>query len=908
MIRGSFQSFILSLTLMITISSVMQAATQKLSVYGLTCEYKTNPLGMDAPQPRLSWKIRSTQDDVLQTAYEVRVSTQPGRWTNAASVWQSGKVPGSQSILVPYAGDALQSSKRYYWQVRVWDNHGNVSAWSEANWWEMGLLDVGDWKAQWIHHPGDTLYDSGPSPMFRKTFASSGSIKQARLYITSHGVYEAQLNGQRIGEAYFTPGWTSYDNQLQYQVYDVTDLIGRRDNALAVTLGDGWFRGNLMVAGRNLYGKTLALLAQLEITYSNGQVERVVTDGSWKTSLDGPIRLSDIYNGEWYDARKAARDWTMPSFDDSHWTAAAISPSPRYDHLVTSAGPPVAIHERVKPVAIITTPKGEKVIDFGQNLVGRVAFTAAGRAGDSLIIHHAEVLDKDGNFYTENLRAAKQQLTYVFSGEGEEAYAPHFTFQGFRYIRLGGNVDLIDTSNIVAEVLHSATPPTGTFETSNPLINQLQRNIVWGQKGNFLDVPTDCPQRDERLGWTGDAQAFFSTAAFNMDVSGFFIKWLKDLAADQYDNGAVPHVIPDVWTSEAGGSAGWSDVATIIPWEFYVAYGDTAILADQYPSMVKWVGFMEAKSTDDLWNTGFHFGDWLFYRPNDDTDGRSAITDKYLIAQAFFAHSTQLLINAATVLGKTGDVAKYESLLKRIKAAFLREYVTPSGRLVSGTQTAYVLALHFDMLPEDLREQAARRLVENIDSYGNHLTTGFLGTPYLCHVLSRFGYDDVAFTLLMQERYPSWLYPVTQGATTIWERWDGQKPDGTFQNAGMNSFNHYAYGAIGDWMYKHIGGIQPVADQPGYKEFVVSPKAGGGLTSAKTSFESPYGTIRSDWVLDGDRMKLTVEVPVNTQAKVVFNGAQDGSVTDARGELVPSSGLQLGSGTYQFEYRVDMLK
>ncbi|MFC3198854.1 glycoside hydrolase family 78 protein [Parapedobacter deserti] len=885
----------------------MQATAQNLAVYDLTCEYKTNPLGMDKVQPRLSWKIRSTQNDVVQTAYEIRVGTQSNRWTASAAVWQSGKVAGDRSILVPYAGDALQSAKRYYWQVRVWDNHGNVSPWSEVNWWEMGLLNTGDWKAQWISHPADTLPVSGPAPMFRKTFSAPGPVKQARLYITSQGLYEAQLNGQQIGEAYFTPGWTSYHSQLQYQVYDVTNLIKRGDNALGVTLGDGWFRGNLMVAGRNLYGKTLALLAQLEVTYSDGRVERVVTDGSWKASLDGPIRVSDIYNGETYDARKVLHDWVSPSFDDRIWDAVSVSPSPRYDHLVISAAPPVTIHERIKPIALITTPKGEKVLDFGQNLVGRVSFSATGAPGDSLVIHHAEVLDKDGNFYTENLRAAKQQITYIFNGAGEEAYAPHFTFQGFRYIKLGGNADLIDTTNIVAEVLHSATKPTGTFETSNPLLNQLQHNIVWGQKGNFLDVPTDCPQRDERLGWTGDAQAFFSTAAFNMDVSGFFVKWLKDLKAEQYNSGAVPHVIPNVWKSEDGGSAGWSDVATIIPWEFYVVYGDTTILADQYESMVRWVGFMEAKSTDDLWNTGFHFGDWLFFRPDDDTDGRSAITDKYLIAQAFFAHSTQLLINAASVLGRTDDVAKYESLLKRIKAAFLREYVTPSGRLVSGTQTAYVLALHFDMLPEDLREQAARRLADNIASYGNHLTTGFLGTPYLCHVLSRFGYDDIAFTLLMRERYPSWLYPVTQGATTIWERWDGQKPNGTFQNAGMNSFNHYAYGAIGDWMYKHIGGIQPIADKPGYREFVLSPKIGGGLTSAKTSLESPYGAIRSEWMLEGDRVKLAVEVPVNTKATIVFNAARGGSIRDARGETV-ASGLQIGSGRYEFEYLVDSTK
>lgn len=901
-IRAALRKFSL-LVIGLAVAAVPVLA-QQLAVYGLSCEHQQNPLGIDNTQPRLSWKLRSAQTDVVQTAYEIRVSTEPNRWSSRVAVWQSGKVGTARSVLIPYAGDALQPGKRYYWQVRVWDNRGNASGWSEPQWWETGLLDAEDWKAQWIYHPGDTSAVSGPSPMFRKAFNASHTVKQARLYITSHGLYEALINGQRVGEAYFTPGWTSYRKQLQYQVYDVTDLIQRGGNAIGITLGDGWFRGNLMVAGRNLYGKTLALLAQLEITYGNGQVERVVTDGSWTTAQDGPIRMADHYNGETYDARKELDGWATAAFTANGWPSAAVDPTLGYGHLVTSPAPPVTAHERIQPVTIITTPKGEKVIDFGQNLVGWVTFTADAQAGDSLMIEHAEVLDKAGNFYTENLRAAKQQLTYVFKGGREETYQPHFTFQGFRYIKLTGKRDLINENNITAVVLHSAMTPTGTLETSNPLINQLQHNIQWGQKGNFLDVPTDCPQRDERLGWTGDAQAFFTTAAFNMDVAGFFTKWLKDVRADQYNSGAVPHVIPDVWTSEAGGSAGWSDVATIIPWEFYVAYGDTAILENQYASMKKWVGFMEAKSTGDLWNTGFHFGDWLFYIPNDDRDGRAAITDKYLIAQAFFAHSTQLMIHAAKVLGKQEDVAKYEALLERIKAAFMREYVTPSGRLVSSSQTAYVLALHFDLLPEALRAQAAKRLVDNIASYGNHLTTGFLGTPYLCHVLSRFGYDDVAFTLLMQETYPSWLYPVKQGATTIWERWDGLKPDGTFQNKEMNSFNHYAYGAIGDWMYKHIAGIQPLAEAPGYKEFVVSPKVGGGLTSAKASLESPYGHIRSAWTLDGDVLSLDVEVPVNTRAQLVFNNAVEGTVQDGQGAAVSAKGLTVGSGTHHFRYTI----
>ena len=471
---------------------------------------------------------------------------------------------------------------------------------------------------------------------------------------------------------------------------------------------------------------------------------------------------------------------------------------------------------------------------------------------------------KPAIFIRRNLRAAKEENTYILKGGSEESFEPHFTFQGFRYIKITGFPGEIKPGNFTAVALYSDMQPTGSFSCSNALLNQLQHNIQWGQKGNFLDVPTDCPQRDERLGWTGDAQVFSRTASYNMHVNNFFAKWLKDVAADQLPNGSVPYVIPNVLGSGAAGSAGWADVATIIPWNMYLAYGDKRIIEQQYASMKAWVGFMEQKSKQDLWNTGFHFGDWLFYRPDDDNDGRSAITDKYLIAQCFFAHSTQLVINAARVLGNTGDEAKYTTLLDKIKAAFLKEYVTPNGRLVSGSQTAYVLALHFDMLPEALRAQAAERLVANVKDYNNHLTTGFLGTPYLCHVLTRFGYDSIAYKLLLQETYPSWLYPVKMGATTIWERWDGQKPDSSFQTPGMNSFNHYAYGAIGDWMYRVIAGIDTYEDAPGYKHIRIMPHIGGNLSFANADLQTGYGLVSAHWKIENGQIFQWMEIPPNT--------------------------------------------
>jgi alpha-L-rhamnosidase len=550
----------------------------------------------------------------------------------------------------------------------------------------------------------------------------------------------------------------------------------------------------------------------------------------------------------------------------TNWPGVRVQNYPN-DNLLATYNEPVRKHETFKPLKIFTTPKGEKVIDFGQNLVGWVIVNANGKTGDKITIRHAEVLDKNGNFYVDNLRAAHATANYILSGRGEETFEPHFTFYGFRYIKIEG-VNEIKQEDFTAVALYSDMKPTGTFTSSNALINQLQHNIQWGQRGNFLDVPTDCPQRDERLGWTGDAQAFSRTAAFNFGVNNFFAKWLRDVEADQRPSGKVPFVIPNVLQPEAGASTGWADAATIIPWNMYLAYGDKKILENQYHSMKAWVGYMEDSSKNYLWNKGFHFGDWLFYRPFDDNDGRSAVTDKYMIAQCFFTNSVQIMINTAKVLGKNDDVAKYTELLKNLKAAFVKEYLTPNGRLVSSTQTAYVLALNFDMLPEDQREQTAQKLVDNIKSYNNHLTTGFLGTPYLCHVLSRFGKTDVAFTLLMQESYPSWLYPVKMGATTIWERWNGIRPDSTFEPASMNSFNHYAYGAIGDWMYRVVAGLDTYDDAPGYKHIKIKPHVGGGLTNASVILETYYGRVISGWKIEGDKFVSVIEVPANTTATV----------------------------------------
>lgn len=897
------------LLLFAVFSTCISFAVAQVQVQNLVTENLNNPVGLDILQPRFSWQLVSPRRNVLQTAYEVRVGNDPKELARGKNTWSTGKVVSGQSILVPYNGEALSSGKRYYWQVRVWDNAGQTSGWSAPAFWQMALLKPSDWKASWIT-PGFEEDSLRASPIFRKEFNGKKKIRSATAYITAHGLYEARINGKKVGDAFLTPGWTSYKKRLQYQVYDVTDLVKSGGNAIAVTLGSGWYRGNLVWEGqKNMYGTDIALLFQMDITYTDGTTESIVSDETWKSST-GAIRYSEIYHGETIDARQEKKGWALAGYNDREWSKAKQA---GFDKtvLVATYNELVKKHETFKPLRIFKTPKGEQVIDFGQNLVGWVMLKANGKAGDKIIVSHAEVLDKAGNFYTGNLRAAKAQDTYILNGGEEESFEPHFTWHGFRFIKVEGYPGELKPENFTAVALYSDIKQTGSFSTSNALINQLQHNIEWGLKGNFLDVPTDCPQRDERLGWTGDAQVFFRTASFLRDVDNFFTKWMKDVAADQFPNGSVPHVIPNV-LGNAGGSAGWSDVSTIIPWNMYLAYGDKRILENQYPSMKAWVDFMTHESTGYLWNKGGHFGDWLFYSANDDRDGRSAITDKYLIAQCFYAYSTQLLIKAANVLSKSEEAATYTALLDKIKDAFIKEYTTPNGATVSNTQTSYVLALHFDMLPEALRQQAADRLVRNIKQYNTHLTTGFLGTPYLCHVLSRFGYTDMAYALLLQESYPSWLYPVKMGATTIWERWDGIKTDGSFQTTDMNSFNHYAYGAIGDWMYRVMIGLDTEEGAVGYKKITIKPHPGKGFTQAAASYLTRYGKLSAGWNTGNNKLLLDIEIPANTTATIYLPATDASEVMENGNALTASKDilvagkekgyvvLKVGSGTYRF--------
>jgi alpha-L-rhamnosidase len=764
-----------------TIALVRPLDAQLLRVEPMKTEYRQNPVGIDVRAPRLSWRIEAQRRGTMQSAYQVRVATDTVSLTRAP-LWDSGKIPSESSILRPYGGPATHSGTRYYWQVRVWDDAGRMSPWSAPGFWETGLLDPADWRARWI--TPDLSEDSSranASPMLRREFSLAPAVASARLYVTSLGLNIVELNGERVSDWLFRPGWTSYDKRLQYDSYDVTAVVHSGANAIGVTLGDGWYRGHIGFEGkRNNYGKRLGLLAQLVVRYADGHTQVVITDENWKAST-GPILMSDIYDGETYDARLEKSGWSRAGYDDRSWRGARrIENVPA--SLVAPVGPPVRRMRELKPVRILHTPAGETVFDLGQNMVGWVRLKVSGPAGTTVRLRHAEVLDKAGNFYTANLRDAAQAVRYTLNGKGVEIYEPHFSFQGFRYVAVDGFPGTPTPDAITGIVIYSDLAPTGTFETSNPLVNRLQQNIVWGQRGNFLDIPTDCPQRDERLGWTGDAQVFSRTAAFNMDVSGFFAKWLADVAADQHPDGAVPWVIPDVLGRTNPGfaaSAGWSDVAVIVPWNVYQAYGDTSVLSRQYASMRAWVEYERAQAGPSfLWTKGFHFGDWLAFQ-----------------------------------------------------------------------------------------------------------TT--------------------------RADYP--------GATTLWERWDGQKPASTVEDASMNSFNHYAYGAVGDWMYRVVAGLNNDPAEPGYKHIIVRPQPGGGFTYASATLLTPYGEAASGWKIEGNRFSVMVRVPANSHATVYLPGAKLGEVREGSSPLGSTSGVrgstqiadvvvvEVGSGNYEFAYEAPTL-
>ena len=702
------------------------------------------------------------------------------------------------------------------------------------------------WHANWIR-PAKSY--GGVCPAFRKTFFCPENVVSAALRITAMGVYEASLNGSRVGDFILAPGWTVYQKRLQVQQYELRIRPGQ-ENELTVLVGKGWYRGRLAgwLPGQNSSAALpAALTAELTLRYPDGHTDTICTDASWQTA-ESAVRFSELYDGETYDA----------AFEPSVWTPAVICDGPT-DTLIEQQGEPVREQERIAPARIFKTPAGEIVVDFGQNLTGYVEIALDGVKGEAVELSHAEVLDKNGNFYTENYRSAKAKYLY-FCKDGAQRYKPKLTFYGFRYIRVDRfpcGAEHAAQENFTAIAVHSDMKRTGYLSCSDPLLNKLFENVIWGQKSNFLDVPTDCPQRDERLGWTGDAQVFIRTACLNFDAERFFTKWLADLAADQREDGAVGHVIPNVL--HQSGSAAWDDAATICPWAVYLAYGDPNILRAQFASMKKWVDYITAHTTTrDLWTGGEHYGDWLgLDAPSGSYKGSSR---EDLIASAFYAHSTALVIKAGRVLGQ--DISAYEALYERIVRAFRQAYP------VYQTQTECTLAIYF-ALAEDT-QKAADQLAQMIRSCGTKLQTGFVGTPYLLHALSAHGYAELAYDLLLRREYPSWLYPVTKGATTIWEHWDGQMENGDFWSSDMNSFNHYAYGAVADWVYTVAAGIQTVEEKPGYAAVRIAPQPDKRLDWLEASVETRHGLVRSRWEKQRDMWRYEIETPV--EAEIMIDG------------------------------------
>ncbi|MDR6319701.1 family 78 glycoside hydrolase catalytic domain [Actinoplanes couchii] len=748
------------------------------------------------------------------------------------------------------------------------------------------------------------LADPAGKPLLRREFHIDRKISRARIYATALGVYELSLNGARVGDHQLAPGWTDYAERIQYQTFDVTGQLVTGDNTLGAMLGDGWYSGSIAWLGDKLYGERPELLAQLHIDYADGTSQTIGSDGTWRTAT-GPVLRGDNVHGETYDARLDPPGWRRSAFDDTAWTAATVRDTTADDptaRLVAQIDPPVKVTGEL-PAKTVTQPRpGVWVFDLGQNMVGTVRLKVTGDAGRTVRIRHAEVLNPDGTVYTANLRTAQATDNYTLAGTGAEVYEPRFTFHGFRYVELTGYPGTPALSAVTGRVTGTAAPVTGELTTSDPMINQLQSNIVWGQRGNFLSVPTDTPARDERLGWTGDINVFAETATYNMDSLSFLTKWLADLRDAQSANGAYPDVAPRSCCGD--GAAGWADAGITVPYTLWKRYGDTRVLADHYDSMRRYVDYLQATSDGPLRPNAGPYLDWLNL---DDP------TPAGVVGTAYAAYSTRLFAEMATALGRTADAGKYRARADAVTAAFAATYLTADNRIRGDSQTGYVLALSMNLVPTDRRDAVGRRLAERVAARGHHLSTGFLGTPDLLPALTDTGNLDIAYRLLQNRDYPSWGYEIARGATTIWERWDSIKPDGTFGDVGMNSFNHYAYGAVGDWMYRTIGGIRPDDTAPGYRHVTIAPRPGGGLTAARAAYRSRYGRIVSDWTLDrAGQMSLSVTVPGNTTATVQIPAASRWSVTEGGKPAAQADGVRfvrmagpdavftVGAGTYRF--------
>ena len=1040
----------------------------------LRCEYLVDPLGIGEPAPRLSWVVESGERGQRQTAYRLLVaSSEKLLRQDKGDLWDTGKAASDETICTVYQGQPLASHQRCYWKVKVWDKDGRESSWSQPAMWSIGLLQPGDWKAEWIGYdkprqqaapeapldqakwiwyaadepgnapkcqrlfyyrfdlpddakvkqaevyasaddgmkfvinghlrittetsndswrqarkasvtaeikpgrnelrvlvenakPGDAgliaqlaitledgrairhytsnswlctdhfgddwmtvsldpavlpaarvLGDYGAKPWgrlqindtflppvtcFRREFRLEKAVTHATLYATALGLVDMHLNGHRVSDDFFTPGWTDYNKRVYYRSYDVTKLVRRGDNALGAMLADGWFSGYIGFRGdRGLYGKYPRVRAQLHLEFADGSSTDIATGAGWKAST-GPILEADFLKGETYDARLEHPGWDKPGLDDVHWGAVDVGSNEVHPLVQAHPGPPVRAIQEFRARTITEPKPGVFVLDLGQNFAGVPRLKASGKPGQQITLRFAERLNPDGTIYTVNLRSARATDTYICKGEGTETWQPRFTFHGFQYIEITGLTGKPASDTVVGVALSSDTPVVGAFTCSDPMLNKLHSNIYWTQRANFIDIPTDCPQRDERMGWTGDAQVYIRTATLNTDVEAFFTKWLVDLDDGQRADGQFPCVAPCVVAGDDGGPA-WADAGVICPWALYEVYGDRRVLERHFDSMKRLIEFCRHRSTPELLPPAkFHcFGDWLSIK---------ADTPKDVIYTAYFAHSARLAGRAAAVLGKTYEAESYERLFQSIRDAFFRTYVAADGRIKGDTQTCYVLALAFDLVQGEQAKLAAKYLVEDIEKRGWHLSTGFIGTKHLMLALSKIGRPDVAYSLLHNDTFPSWGFSIKQGATSIWERWDGWTPENGFQDAGMNSFAHYSFGAVYQWMVENIGGIRSAA--PSYKEILIEPQPDPQLKSAAVSYRSIHGLIATDWQEKDGQLLFNATIPANTTAQVALPARSAADITESGRPLDRAPGVQflrvdgpnvilsVGSGHYAF--------
>jgi len=858
-----------------------QQAKSPATVGGLKCEFRENPLGIDRVNPLLQWKINDERRGACQTAYQILVASSLELLEkDKGDVWDSGKTESDKSVHIKYDGSELLSQKDYYWKVRIWDKDGEASQWSETSLWEMGMMDEGDWQAQWIARSED---DPGRSAYMRKEFSLSTDkpLKNALVYVSGLGNYVLYINGEKAGNDLLTPGWTHYPERLEYQVYDVTDLLSAGENALGALLGNMWWSGGLGWKGGNKYSEgPLKFIMQLRLDFEDGSSTVVVSDESWKWT-DSPIWEDHIYDGEKYDANLELPGWNNSGFDDSAWSPVKIAD---YEgKLVGPFAPAMKYQMDIEPVALTEPVAGEYVYDMGQNMVGWAKVKVNAPEGDTIKFRFAELLHEDGTVAQENLRSADATDMIVSNGE-EIIWEPKFTYHGFRYVQVSGLKEKPQKGDITGKVIYADQPFVGHFECSNDLINNINENIRWGQRGNFYPAPTDCPQRDERLGWMGDAQIFAPTANFNMYLDQYWTKWMFDITDGQDDEGWVYDVNPPIVVS-GPSKPGWGDAVVIIPWMTYRYFGDKRIIKENYDGMKAWVEYMRKESNNDIyvWDEGregwYGYGDWIAVEP---TPGKP-------IGTAYYFYSTKLLSKMAKIIGKTDDAQMYDDLSGRIAKAYQREYWDPDSLNYPGkTQTANLLPLAFGIVPEGLTDQVVQNLVNDVKEHDVHPTTGFLGTGYILPMLSRYDHHDLAYEMINQTDYPSWGYMIKQGATTIWELWnsDTEPPE------GMNSRNHFALGCIGEWIWNTLAGINLCDESPGFKQVIIRPRPAGDLKRAKAEYDTNYGMLSVDWEKSGDTFTLKLVVPPNAKALVDLPDVDESSVVKEGGTEIGTNEIE----------------